>query len=312
MVGPLPVLSAEVKKRVNALLNLQDKHDAIVAKFREEVIALEKKYLTQYQPLFEKRSEIVVGNVEPSDEEAHREKVEGEEEEEAAPASSEPVKGIPGFWLTALQNHPMIASQIHDRDEDALKSLTNITYSYLEGNPGFKLVFTFKENDYFSNTTLEKSYFLENGPVSATGDIMYDHAEGTKIDWKEGKDLSVTIEIKKQRHKASNKTRTVKKVVPAETFFNFFSPPKPPANEEEEVDDDLDEKLEMDYEIGDLIKEKIIPNAVHWFTGDALEGEDFDDEDDEGDEGELDDEEGEDDDEVEGEGGEKPQECKQQ
>ncbi len=46
------------------------------------------------------------------------------------------------------------------------------------------------------------------------------------------------IEIKKQRHKSTNKTRTVKKSVPAETFFHFFKALEIPENTEE-VDDEM-------------------------------------------------------------------------
>jgi nucleosome assembly protein 1-like 1 len=28
--------------------------------------------------------------------------------------------------------------------------------------------------------------------------------------------------------------------------------------------------MEQDYDLGEVIKEKIIPNAVGWFTGEAL------------------------------------------
>lgn len=131
------------------------------------------------------------------------------------------------------------------------------------------------------------------------GDIVYDHAEGTKIQWKEGKDLSVTVETKKQRHKGTNKTRIVKKTVPAETFFNFFNPPQIPDDEEEGDDEemqDLQERLEDDYGVGELFKLKIIPHAVDWFTGEALaydmddeydEDEGYDDEDDEDEDGEV-------------------------
>lgn len=106
----------------------------------------------------------------------------------------------------------------------------------------------------------------------------------------------MTVEIKKQRHKGTNKTRTVKRTVPAETFFTFFSPPQPPKEEDEEdVDeealDELEEKLEADYAVGELIKEKFIPRAVDWFTGKALDYEDNYDEDDE-DEGDYDEFEG--------------------
>ena len=47
-------LPAEVVRRVNALRNLQFEHHQIEAKFFEEVHALECRYLTKYQPLYEK------------------------------------------------------------------------------------------------------------------------------------------------------------------------------------------------------------------------------------------------------------------
>jgi nucleosome assembly protein 1-like 1 len=98
--------------------------------------------------------------------------------------------------------------------------------------------------------------------------------------------------------KDTKQTRIVKKSVPTESFFNFFSPPKAPADEgeDDEEDDaasDIEERLELDYQLGEDIKEKLIPRAVDWFTGEALayeeldeddlDGEDFDDDDDEDD-----------------------------
>ncbi|KAI8841445.1 putative nucleosome assembly protein Nap1 [Chytriomyces cf. hyalinus JEL632] len=310
-------LPADVKRRVDALRNIQDKHSELEAKFREEVLALEKKYLTQHQPLYDQRAKIVSGDVEPTDAEAHREPEEGDDEEEektASKPSDKATKGIPEFWLTALKTNSAISEFITERDEEALKALVNIKYAYLPDNPGFKLEFFFSENEFFSNTKLEKTYFLINSPDTSYGDVVYDHAEGTKIEWKDDKDLSVTVEVKTQRHKTTNKTRTVKKTVPAPTFFSFFNPPKPPTEDDEDIDEDIDSKLEMDYEIGELIKEKIIPHAVDWFTGKALQYED-DDEYDEFDEDEFDGGDDEDDDDEEGGAGadgEKPAECKQQ
>lgn len=97
----------------------------------------------------------------------------------------------------------------------------------------------------------------------------------------------------------------IRKVVPTDSFFNFFSPPVPPspeAVEAGEVDEDeieeLDAKLEVDYLLGEDFKEKIIPRAVDYFTGKALrydeDSEEEFDEDDFEDEDDLD----EDDDEV--------------
>ena len=62
----------------------------------------------------------------------------------------------------------------------------------------------------------------------------------------------------------TNRTRLVRKAHPTESFFNFFSPPVAPSEEaiehgeiEEEELDDLEEKLEIDYQIGEDIKEKV-------------------------------------------------------
>lgn len=89
----------------------------------------------------------------------------------------------------------------------------------------------------------------------------------------------------------------MRKARPTESFFNFFTPPVPPADDALENDDideealeELEEKLEIDYQLGEDFKEKaslynilyrghftysnqnqIIPRAVDFFTGKALE-----------------------------------------
>ncbi|KAJ3156784.1 hypothetical protein HDU86_003550 [Geranomyces michiganensis] len=332
--GYLASLPEDVKRRLNALKVLQDKQAVIEAEFREEVLALEKKFLLKYQPLYDKRAAFVSGEAEPTEEEYSRE-ADSEEDGDSpsadakdAPVQDSGVKGIPEFWLTAFKNQPQISDLITEKDEGALKSLKDIKMHYLEDNPGFKLEFFFGENEFFTDSVLTKTYFLENSEEAAYGDVMYDHAEGSEIHWKEGKDLSVIVEVKKQRHKGTNKVRTVKKTVPAETFFQFFNPPKAPEDVDDADDeelDDLDQKLEHDYEIGEIIKEKIIARAVDWFTGKALEYEDdeYDDEDMGGWGGEDDEDDDDEDDsgaeEEDGPGAakavastEKPPECKQQ
>jgi hypothetical protein len=102
---------------------------------------------------------------------------------------------------------------------------------------------------------------------------------------------------------ATGRTRVIRKVVPTESFFNFFKPPQPPTPEQMEQSDldeeeleTLDARLEEDYQIGEELKEKIIPRAIDYFTGKALKYEDFDDEElEEYEEGEFDDEDDEDD-----------------
>ncbi|KAG0166619.1 hypothetical protein DFQ28_003032 [Apophysomyces sp. BC1034] len=332
--GYIDSLPTAVKRRINGLKFLQSKHSELENQFQEEVLALEKKYLELYRPLYGKRSDVINGKYEPTDEEvAIGEKVDEEEEDEKKDEAEkeekddekddESVVGIPEFWLTLLKNHPQIAELISDDDEAALKHLVDVRMSYME-QPGFQLEFEFSENEYFTNKSLTKTYYYQDHAYG--GDFVYDHAEGCTIQWKEGKDLTVTVETKKQRHKGTNKTRVVKRTVPADTFFNFFSPPAFPDDDEELDEEDaegLDAKLEADYEMGEEFKDKIIPHAVDYFTGKALEYEDFEGDDDfEGDfyddeDEDDDDEDDEDDDDEDDEDGAQPAkgenapECKQ-
>lgn len=76
----------------------------------------------------------------------------------------------------------------------------------------------------------------------------------------------------------TKQTRVVKVTVPTESFFNFFSPPKAPSDDDDDVASDIEERLELDYQLGEDIKEKLIPRAIDWFTGEALQYEEFDEE----------------------------------
>ena len=88
----------------------------------------------------------------------------------------------------------------------------------------------------------------------------------------------------------------MKKTVPQESFFNFFDPPKAPVGEDEDAAEDVEERLELDYQLGEDIKEKLIPRAIDWFTGEALQFEELDEDDLE--EGDFEDEDDEEDDEA--------------
>jgi nucleosome assembly protein 1-like 1 len=232
--------------------------------------------------------------VEPSADEIKAGEEDEEEQNEAVPAEKEPdasnVKGIPEFWLSAMKNQVSLAEMITDRDEAALKDLTDVQMEYLD-KPGFRLIFQFAENEFFTNKTITKTYFYQN-ESGYGGDFIYDHAEGDKIDWKAGKDLTVRVESKKQRNKNTKQTRVVKKTVPTESFFNFFSPPKAPTDEDDDdAATDIEERLELDYQLGEDIKEKLIPRAIDWFTGEALQFEEMDEDMEEGDFEDEDDEE---------------------
>jgi nucleosome assembly protein 1-like 1 len=84
LTGSIP---PEVVRRVNALRNLQAEHHKIEASFFEEVHALECQYLSKYQPLYEKRVNIVKGTYEPTDAESKCAFDEDENDEEAKKAA---------------------------------------------------------------------------------------------------------------------------------------------------------------------------------------------------------------------------------
>ena len=313
--GYVESLPALVRRRVAGLKGVQKEHAKLEGEFQEEVLQLEKKYFAKYTPLYEKRAKIVNGASEPTEDEVKAgEQDEDGEDDEGSKAETaeggqpaEDMAGIPEFWLSAMKNQVSLAELITDRDEPALKLLTDIRMEYLE-KPGFRLIFEFAENDFFSNKTITKTYFYQE-ESGYGGEFIYDHAEGDRIDWKAGKDLTVRVESKKQRNKSKSfwecisergssnpspdtkQTRIVKKTVPTASFFNFFDPPKAPEADEHEAASDVEERLELDYQLGEDIKEKLIPRAIDWFTGEALQFEEVDEDLEEGDFEDEDDEE---------------------
>lgn len=321
-----------VRKRVKALKKLQFSSFETESKFYEEVHLLECKFAERYAALFEKREKIVNGKVEPTDEECDWPSDDEDEEEEGAEskpkaiadapkgegddekkAEEEKLVGIPEFWLTILKNVEMLSEMIEDHDEKILTHLRDIHVTFASVEPyGFTLHFVFEANEYFSNTVLTKHYTLRMAP-NPEDPLGYEGPEitgckGCSIDWKPGKNVTVKTVKKVQKHKGRAERRTVTQTVPRDSFFNFFSPPT--VKEGEEVDDETEQALSRDYEIGHFIRERIVPRAVLYFTGDALDDEFGDDDYEEGDED--DDEYDEDaDPDYKPKEGEKP-DCKQQ
>ncbi|CAM6125980.1 unnamed protein product [Calypogeia fissa] len=277
--GYLDSLSPKVKDRVAVLQTLQSEHDELEAKFHEERAALEAKYQKLYDPLYRKRSDIVNGVVDVE----HK----APEGEAPAQADKEEEKGVPEFWLTAMKTNEILAMQITERDEGALKYLKDIKWSNLEDNKGFKLDFYFEPNPYFKNTLLTKTYHMidDDEPI-------LERAVGTEIEWNATKNLTQKV-MKKKPKKTTKNTKPVTKIEQCESFFNFFNPPQVP--DDDDIDQDtaeqLQELMEQDYDVGSTVRDKIIPHAVSWFTGEALQAEDYDVEDDDGEDDEDDEDE---------------------
>lgn len=204
--GYIESLPPVVRRRVAGLKGVQKEHSKLEAQFQEEVLELEKKYFAKFTPLYERRATIINGGVEPTEAEVEAGKEDEEEDEENDDAEEkketegEAMAGIPEFWLSAMKNQISLAEMITERDEEALKQLTDIRMEYLD-QPGFRLIFEFSENEFFTNKTISKTYYYKD-ESGYGGDFIYDHAEGSKIDWKAEKDLTLRLESKKQRNKS--------------------------------------------------------------------------------------------------------------
>lgn len=296
MAELLASLPPQVKKRIKALKRLQLETTVIETKFFKEVHELECRYHKLYMPLYEKREKIINGHYEPTEEECQWP---SDDEEELAKQLNEkvtieevakeepPVKGIPDFWLTIFRNCNVLSEMVQAHDEPILKHLQDIKVQVQEDPMIFTLFFHFSPNEYFTNTVLTKEYVMkcvpdEDDPFNFEGPEIY-KCSGCTINWYKGKNVTMKTVKKKQKHKSRGVVRTVTKTVQNDSFFNFFTPPTVPEDsKEEDVDEDLRNLLTSDFEIGHYIRERIVPRAVLYFTGEGVEDEeDFEEEEDE-------------------------------
>lgn len=271
--------SIPVRRRLNALKKLQLQTDNLKREFRAEVLELEKKYLMLNSDIFEQRAQIVTGGLEPTDEMCVLPQRALSYFKGQTNADLSTVTGVPNFWLNALRNNAEIEPTITPKDHGALESLSDIKLIYLSGTEGFRLDFFFEKNKYFKNEVLSKTYHLIDVADDADDDgPILDYADGTEIEWLPGMDLTVTKQQKRQRHRTKDIMRNVERIVPADSFFNFFR-----SISREDINEcpppDKEYSIEDDFFIGELIKEKIIPNALRWYTTESQESEEEDDSD---------------------------------
>jgi len=279
----LKQLPAEVKGRVNALKNLQLNTIKAESEYYREVKQLELKYQAKFDEMNHQRAKVIAGSHEPSSAELEwhhdPEDVEdlSEKVKEVAlhPDFPQGVKGIPKFWLHVLKNanDEHLMGFIEPHDEEVLAHMTDLSVSLTKD--GFVLNFKFEENPFFTNQELTKDYTYSDGP-DPNAPLTYDGPEiistkGCTIEWKEGKDVTALVEKIGDRCEHGVEPKSVR----CDSFFDFFSPPCVEVGDCEEGSYDK-AALTMDFEVGRSIKEKIIPRAVLYFTGEIID-EDCDD-----------------------------------
>ena len=215
--GETSLTDPNLQKKVNALKNIQLDMIKIEAKFFDDLHELECKYAKMYEPYYEKRKQIVIGDYQPTDAECRwaldeesdeKDKVEPKkiteplsiQAESESNAKSE--KGITNFWLDTLQSFRITAEIIQEADEPILSYLQDIRVNLFDKIPyGYTLEFHFAENPYFTNKVLTKTYELtteipSEDPFSFEGPDL-SKSIGCKINWKDGKNVTVKL-IKKK------------------------------------------------------------------------------------------------------------------
>ncbi|XP_062022533.1 nucleosome assembly protein 1;2-like isoform X1 [Rosa rugosa] len=245
--------------------------------FLGERAVLEGKYQKLYEPLYEKRYEIVNGITE-----VQETKSETAVDQEGGKATEE--KGVPYFWVTAMKNDEVLGQKITKSDDGALKYLKEIKWCRIDNSKGFKLEFFFHPNPYFKNTVLTKAYHMSRDSQ------MLEKTTGTNINWHPGKSLTPSL-LKKPRKRSKNAEFLTKQ----QSFFNFFNTPEYPGfpwdsstythhDNFQKIEDQFEVQRDLDYEVGKTIRDRVIPHAVSLFTGEAVERgtyfEDLDDDDD--------------------------------
>lgn len=268
---PLAHLPSSVLARVEKLKVLQAHRESIMEEYLKERAALEKKFESLSQPLYDERAAIVRGD--RDDEIAASEITDnGADENGADENGAEKIKGVPQFWASAITHMDAIGELMSAEDVDCLEHLTNITCVDRDDGKGFTLAFYFAPNDYFTNTVLTKTYEVPNLLLSDSP--MLKAVKGDTINWKEGKSLTHRTVKKKQRGKGKHKgqVRTVATEEEKESFFHWFTPPEMPATSDtmdEEEADNLEEIFDNDYDVAQAFRTQVIPKAVLWFTGEV-------------------------------------------
>lgn len=280
----ISTLPSQVKQRIKALKKLQADYFKVNGEFYKEAAALENKYFDKYNKLFTRRAEIVKGDYEPKEEECvykeTNEQIAADLAQMTLDEASQP--GVPSFWLTCMKNAIDGTNEfVSPEDEPILEHLTDIVIE--DHVDSFKLHFHFSQNEFFTNTVLTKEFKLkltpsEDDPFNFEGPEIT-AMKGMKINWSHpSKDVTVKKVTKKQKHKKTGVVRTVVKNLPTDSFFNFFNNSQwmTETDDMSEIDADA---FHTDTNLGSFFRERLVPRAVLYFTGElSAFDDDYDEE----------------------------------
>jgi len=211
---------------IQLLESIQEQIEELNDKATEEILEVERKYNRLRKPIYERRNQAI--------------------------------RKIPDFWLKVFTTQDMLAALLSDNDLAVFKYLKELNVEdHDDVKSGFKISLTFDPNPFFKNSVLSKEFVYDkDGNLTVIP---------TKIEWKEGKDVT-----KKQQSKDSKSKRSREEE--SESFFTWFNPE------------------DQDLELAEIIKEDLWPNPAKYYLG-LVEDDDLGEAEEEG---EDDGEEGED------------------
>ena len=163
-----------------------------------------------------------------------------------------------------------------------VNGLTTDYGKYIERSITYFVATTFGNDlcDLMRHERMQK--FIKNPPNDPPYDLIIVEYFGSPCYIGFGQLLNAPVAIiisSKKVKKGPQAGQFVTKVVTNDSFFNYFDPT------EKVLDDDVEneEALHTDFEIGQIIRDQIIPRAVLFYTGEAADDDDdfFEDDEDE-------------------------------
>ncbi|KAI1892183.1 hypothetical protein AGOR_G00130700 [Albula goreensis] len=151
-------MAAETRQSVAVLAQVQARLEALDRKAARLHQRLELKLSQQRRPHLEQRSAII--------------------------------RTIPGFWVTALLNHPLLSAHIDENDEEALSSMSHLEVETLKNTRmGYRIAFHFCRNAYFQNSVIVKEFHLGLGgsAVSFSNPILWHRGQNLTAQGRSGK-----------------------------------------------------------------------------------------------------------------------------
>ncbi|OWZ18764.1 hypothetical protein PHMEG_0007091 [Phytophthora megakarya] len=236
----------QVQKVLNSVAKVEEELEKVNVEQAKEILVIETKYNAKKRPTYVKRNNLLVE--------------------------------IPQFWKQVLVNHPLVGNYITKDDEMLMDFLEKFDVTFVGDDGSFKMEMTFKENPYFSPTTLWKQVKFSEDEEEVETFKENPYFSPTTL-WKQVKFSEDEEEVEVT---ASEITWTDKAEMTEESvkfpFFQWFV------------------STDGDQDVAEIIKEEIWKNPVRFYLLDEEEYEEEEDEEEEGEgeEGEDEDGEGED------------------